>query len=701
MIGMAKGKSTVREYSLEKTRNIGFAAHIDAGKTTTTERILFYTGRTHKIGEVHDGTATMDWMPQEKERGITITAAVTTAFWKDHRLNIIDTPGHVDFTIEVERAMRVLDGAIIILDAVAGVQPQTETVWRQADRYNVPRIIFVNKMDRVGANFFRVVNTIEDKLYVRPVVMQVPIGEEDNFQGVVDLITRQAYVWKDDLGKDYEIVEIPNDLKDLVEEWREKLIETAVEFDDDAMERYLSGEELSVEEIKKLIRKGTLEREIFPVFMGTAFKNKGIQPLLDAIIDYLPSPLDIPPVKGINPVTGEEEERITSDDAPLAVFAFKIQTDPFVGKLAYVRVYSGMLKAGTYVYNATKGKKERISRLLRMHANYREDVEAIGAGDLGAIVGLKNTTTGDTLCDEDHPIILESIYVPEPVVSIAIEPKTQSDQDKLSQALQKLAEEDPTFRVKIDHETGETIISGMGELHLEIIVDRLKREFKVDANVGKPQVSYRETFTKPVKVEGKHIRQTGGHGQYGHVVIEFEPLERGKGFEFVDKIVGGVIPREYIPSVEKGLKEAMESGPLAGYPVVDLRATLVDGSYHEVDSSDMAFQMAAIKAFREAAKKADPVLLEPIMKVEVTVPEQYMGSVIGDINSRRGRVKSMEAQGGLQVITAEVPLAEMFGYATALRTLTQGRGTFAMEFSHYEEVPRSVQEQIIKKEKGE
>jgi len=697
---MAK-KSTVREFSLERTRNIGFAAHIDAGKTTTTERILFYTGRTHKMGDVHDGTATMDWMVQEKERGITITAAVTTAFWKGYRINIIDTPGHVDFTIEVERAMRVLDGAVIIIDAVAGVQPQTETVWRQADRYGVPRIVFVNKMDRVGANFFRAVNTISDRLYVKPVVMQVPVGEEENFKGVVDLVTRKAYVWKDELGKEYEVIDVPDNLKDLVEEWREKLVETAVELDDDALERYLSGEEISEEEIKRLIRKGTIERKIFPVFMGSAFKNKGIQPLLDAIIDYLPSPLDIPPVKGINPITGEEEIRETSDTAPLTVFAFKIQTDPYVGKLTYVRVYAGMLKAGTYVYNATKGKRERISRLLRMHANYREDVEAIGAGDLGAVVGLKYTTTGDTLCDEEHPIILESIYVPEPVVSISIEPKTQADQDKLSQALKKLAEEDPTFRVKVDHETGQTIISGMGELHLEIIVDRLKREFKVDAHVGKPQVSYRETFTRPVKVEGKHIRQTGGHGQYGHVVIEFEPLPPGSGFEFEDKIVGGVIPREYIPSVEKGLREAMESGPLAGYPVVDIKATLVDGSYHEVDSSDIAFQLAAIKAFREAAKQAEPVLLEPIMKVEVTVPEQYMGAVIGDLNSRRGKIKGIEAQGPLQIITAEVPLAEMFGYATALRTLTQGRGTFHMEFSHYEKVPPAVQEKIIKEAKGE
>ncbi len=698
---MATKKNTVREFSLERTRNIGFAAHIDAGKTTTTERILFYTGRTHKMGDVHDGTATMDWMVQEKERGITITAAVTTAFWKGYRINIIDTPGHVDFTIEVERAMRVLDGAVIIIDAVAGVQPQTETVWRQADRYGVPRIVFVNKMDRVGANFFRAVNTISDRLYVKPVVMQVPVGEEENFRGVVDLITRKAYIWKDELDKEYEVVDVPDNLKDIVEEWREKLVEAAVELDDEALERYLSGEEISEEEIKRLIRKGTIERQIFPVFMGSAFKNKGIQPLLDAIVDYLPSPLDIPPVRGINPVTGEEEIRETSDTAPLTVFAFKIQTDPYVGKLTYVRVYAGMLKAGTYVYNATKGKRERISRLLRMHANYREDVEAIGAGDLGAVVGLKYTTTGDTLCDEEHPIILESIYVPEPVVSISIEPKTQADQDKLSQALKKLAEEDPTFRVKVDHETGQTIISGMGELHLEIIVDRLKREFKVDAHVGKPQVSYRETFTKPVKVEGKHIRQTGGHGQYGHVVIEFEPLPPGSGFKFEDKIVGGVIPREYIPSVEKGLKEAMESGPLAGYPVVDIKATLVDGSYHEVDSSDIAFQLAAIKAFREAAKQAEPVLLEPIMKVEVTVPEQYMGAVIGDLNSRRGKIKGIEAQGPLQVITAEVPLAEMFGYATALRTLTQGRGTFHMEFSHYEKVPPAVQEKIIKEAKGE
>ncbi|NPV88890.1 elongation factor G [Coprothermobacteraceae bacterium] len=684
-----------REFSLEKTRNIGIAAHIDAGKTTTTERILYFTGRTHKLGEVHEGTATMDWMPQEKERGITITAAATTAFWKDYRINIIDTPGHVDFTIEVERSMRVLDGVVVVIDAVAGVQPQTETVWRQADRYSVPRVVFVNKMDKSGANFLRAVNTIRERLGASAVPVQLMIGSEDNFQGVVDLIERKAYVWTDALGTAFEERPIPDELKELVEEYREKLVEAAVEMDDEVMMKYLEGEEITNEEIRACLRKGTIQRRLVPVLGGSAYKNKGIQPLLDAVLYYLPSPLDLPPVRGIDPRTNEETERICSDSEPLAAFVFKIQTDPYVGRLAWVRVYSGVLNAGTYVYNSTKNSKERVSRLLRMHANHREDVEAIGAGDLGAIVGLKNVTTGDTLSDENMPVVLESLFIPEPVISLSIEPKTQQDQDKLAIGLQRLSEEDPTFRVKVDPETSETIISGMGELHLEIIVDRLKREFKVDANIGRPQVSYRETVRKKVVAEGKYIRQSGGRGQYGHVVVEFEPLPRGTGNVFENKIVGGVIPKEYIPAVEKGIKEAFENGVIAGYPVVDVKATLVDGSYHEVDSSEIAFHLAAARAVKTGIPQADPVLLEPIMKVEIVVPESYMGDVIGDLNARRGRIMGIEAQGPLQVIRAEVPLAEMFGYATAIRSLTQGRGSFVMEFSHYEEVPVRVAESII------
>jgi elongation factor G len=684
-----------REYTLEKTRNIGIAAHIDAGKTTTTERILFFTGKSHKMGEVHDGTATMDFMEQEKERGITIMAAATTCFWKDHRINIIDTPGHVDFTIEVERSLRVLDGAVVVIDAVAGVQPQTETVWRQADRYSVPRIVFVNKMDRNGANFLRAINTMKERLGVNAVPVQLMVGSEENFQGVVDLIERKAYYWTDVLGTSFEERPIPSDMLDLVEEYREKLVEAAVEMDDEVMEKYLEGEDVSADEIRMCLRKGTIQRKIVPVLGGSAYKNKGIQPLLDAVVYYLPSPLDLPPVKGIDPKTNEEEERAPLDSEPLAAFIFKIQTDPYVGKLALVRVYSGVLHAGSYVYNVTKDSKERVSRLLRMHASHREDVEAIGAGDLGAIVGMRNVSTGDTLADENVPIILESLFIPEPVISLSIEPKTQQDQDRLSMGLQRLAEEDPTFRVKVDQETGETIISGMGELHLEIIVDRLRREFKVDANIGKPQVSYRETIKKAVRTEGKYIRQSGGRGQYGHVVVEFEPLPRGTGIIFENKIVGGVIPKEYIPAVEKGIREAFENGAIAGYPIVDVKATLVDGSYHEVDSSEIAFHLAAARAVRVGIPQADPVLLEPIMKVEVVVPEDYMGDVMGDLSSRRGRIIGIEAEGHLQEIRAEVPLAEMFGYATSVRSLTQGRGSFVMEFSRYEEVPSKIAETII------
>ncbi len=704
---MAKKQELIDQIKvpLEKVRNIGIIAHIDAGKTTTTERILYYTGRIHKIGEVHDGNAEMDWMEQEKERGITITSATTTCFWRDHRINIVDTPGHVDFTVEVERSLRVLDGAVTILCSVGKVQPQTETVWRQADKYKVPRIIYVNKMDRVGADFFACVEDVKEKLGAKPLPIQIPIGKEDNFIGVIDLITMKAIVWRgDELGAKYDIMEIkelpseynPDDLQALAEEWREKMIETVVEIDEEAMEKYLSGEELSEEEIKKLIRKGTINLEFFPMLCGSSFKNKGVQPLLDAIVDYLPSPLDIPPVEGINPKTGEKEIRHASYDEPFAALAFKILTDPFVGQLTFIRVYSGLMESGSYVYNATRDKKERLARILRMHANKREEIPVLGAGDIAAGVGLRDTLTGDTLCDPNHPILLESMEFPEPVVSIAVEPKTKADQEKLSLALQKLMKEDPSFRVHTDNETGQTIISGMGELHLEIIVDRLKREFGVEVNTGKPQVAYRETIKGKVKQEGKFIRQSGGRGQYGHVWIEIEPLERGKGFEFVDKIKGGIIPKEFIPSVEKGIKEAMQSGVVAGYPVVDVRVTLFDGSYHEVDSSDIAFQIAAAQAFREAMKKAKPVLLEPIMEVEVTVPEEFLGSVVGDLNSRRGRIMSMESAGGnTRIVKAEVPLAEMFGYATTLRSLTQGRGSYMMKFSHYEEVPPQVAEKII------
>lgn len=680
---------------LEKLRNIGIAAHIDAGKTTLTERILFYTGKTYKLGEVHEGTATMDWMEQERERGITITAATTTCLWKDHVINIIDTPGHVDFTVEVERSLRVLDGLIAVFCGVAGVQPQSETVWRQATKYNVPRIIFVNKMDRVGANFFRVVEMIKDRLGVNAVPVQIPIGSEDQFKGVVDLLERKAIIYHDDLGIKWETTEVPEDLKELTENYRHKLVEEIVELDDELLMKYLEGEEIPVPDLKRVLRKATIEGKLYPALCGSAFKNKGVQPLLDAVIDYLPSPLDLPPVKGMNPITGEEEVRLVSEDESFVALAFKVMTDPYVGKLTYFRVYSGKLEKGSYVYNATKGKKERIGRLLQMHANHREDIDAVYVGDIAAAVGLKYTTTGDTLSDETRPIILEGMSFPEPVISVAIEPKSTEEQDKLSIALQRLAEEDPTFKVTYDEETGQTLIHGMGELHLEIIVDRLKREFKVNANVGKPQVSYRETIRKPVKVEGKYIRQTGGRGQYGHVWLELEPLPRGKGLEFVNKIVGGVVPQQFIPAVEAGIKEAADRGVLAGYPVTDIKVTLFDGSYHEVDSSDMAFKIAASQAFKDGVLKGDPVLLEPIMKLEIIVPEEYMGDVIGDLNSRRGRIEKIDFVNNTRVIKALVPLAEIFGYATTLRSLTQGRGIFSMEFSHYEEMPINIQEKIL------
>lgn len=689
-----------REYPLEKTRNIGIMAHIDAGKTTTTERILFYTGRVHRMGEVHDGNATMDWMIQEQERGITITSAATTCFWRNHRINIIDTPGHVDFTVEVERSLRVLDGAVAVFCSVGGVEPQSETVWRQADKYGVPRIAYINKMDRVGADFFRGVRMIAERLGANPVPIQLPIGAEDSFQGMVDLINMKAIYYTDELGTTLDEEPIPAEMEDLVQEYREKLLEAVAESDEELMIKYLEGEELTPEEIKAGIRKATIAVKMVPVLCGSSFKNKGVQPLLDAIVDFLPAPTDVPAIQGVDPETGDEDERHSSDNEPFAALAFKIMADPYVGKLTFFRVYSGTLKSGSYVYNSTKGRRERIGRILRMHANHREEIDEAYAGDIAAAVGLKETTTGDTLCDEQHPIVLEAMEFPEPVISVAIEPKTKADQEKMSIALQKLAEEDPTFRMYTDQETGQTIISGMGELHLEIIVDRLLREFKVGAKVGRPQVAYKETIRRPVKAEGKFIRQTGGHGQYGHVIIEIEPQEPGKGYEFVNKIVGGVIPKEYIPAVDAGIQEAMANGVLAGYPVVDVRATLVDGSYHEVDSSEMAFKIAGSLAFKDAAKKAQPVLLEPVMRVEVVVPDEYMGDVIGDLNSRRGRVEGMELRAGAQVIRAHVPLAEMFGYATDLRSRTQGRGTYVMQFDHYEEVPKNIAEEIISKRQG-
>ncbi len=691
-----------RKTPIEKVRNIGIAAHIDAGKTTTTERILYYTGVSHKIGEVHEGAATMDWMEQEKERGITITSAATTCFWKDHQINIIDTPGHVDFTIEVERSMRVLDGAIAVFCAVGGVQPQSETVWRQANKYHVPRIAFVNKMDRIGADFYNVEKQIRERLKANPVPIQIPIGAEDNFKGVVDLVKMKALVWEDEaaLGSKYEIEDIPEDLREKAEEYREKMIESIVETDEELMEKYFAGEELTEEEIKQGIKKATLNLEIVPMLCGTAFKNKGVQPLLDAVIDYLPAPTEVTWIKGIDPKTGEEISVNPGDDQPFSGLAFKIMTDPFVGKLTFTRFYSGIIKAGSYVLNSTKNKKERVGRLLRMHANKREEVPEFYSGEIGAIVGLKHTLTGDTLCDESRPIILERMEFPEPVISVAVEPKTKADQEKMALALQKLAEEDPSFRVTTDEETGQTIISGMGELHLEILVDRLKREFKVECNTGKPQVAYRETFKNTVEQEYKYAKQSGGRGQYGHVFIRLIPQEPGKGYEFVDLIKGGVIPREYIPAVDKGIQEAAQAGVLAGFPVVDFKVELFDGSYHEVDSSEMAFKLAGSMAFKEGMKKANPVILEPIMKVEIEVPEEYMGDVIGDINRRRGQVNSMEDSHGVKKITAFVPLAEMFGYSTDLRSMTQGRGTYSMVFDHYEEVPNNIAEEIIKERQG-
>ena len=687
-----------RAKSLDLQRNIGIMAHIDAGKTTTTERILYYTGVNYKIGEVHDGAATMDWMEQERERGITITSATTQCFWKDYVINIIDTPGHVDFTIEVERSLKVLDGAVGVFCAVAGVQPQSETVWRQADKYKVPRVAFVNKMDRTGANFYRVLEMMNDRLGATPVAIQIPIGAEDKFQGVVDLIEMKGYIWdvEGDFGMKFKEVEIPADLKDKAAEYRAKMIETAVEADEELMERYLEGGEITNEEIKSALRKGTCALQFNPVLCGTAFKYKGIQKLLDAVVEYLPSPLDIPAITGINPETNQEETREASDDVPFSALAFKIMTDPYMGQLAYFRVYSGVFEAGNYVLNSTKDKKERIGRLLKMHSNKREEIKEIRAGDICATVGLKFTTTGDTLCDEKSPIILEAMECPEPVISIAIEPKTKADQDKLSVALGKLASEDPSFRVRVDEETGQTVISGMGELHLEIIVDRLKREFKVEANIGNPQVAYRETFRKAVKTEGKYIKQSGGKGNYGHCWLEMTPLEPGAGFEFENKIVGGAIPKEYIPAIEKGVTEAMENGIVAGYPVVDFKVTVFDGSFHEVDSNEMAFKIAASMAFKDGMKQASPVLLEPIMKVEVVTPDEYMGDVMGDLSSRRGRIEGMNVQGNAQVINAMVPLKQMFGYSTELRSITQGRATYTMQFDHYEEVPANIAEEIIK-----
>ncbi|MEK4283521.1 elongation factor G [Ureibacillus sp. FSL K6-0165] len=690
-----------REFSLENTRNIGIMAHIDAGKTTTTERILYYTGKIHKVGETHEGASQMDWMEQEQERGITITSAATTAQWKGHRINIIDTPGHVDFTVEVERSLRVLDGAVTVLDAQSGVEPQTETVWRQATTYGVPRIVFVNKMDKTGADFLYSVNTLHDRLQANAHPIQLPIGAEDQFKGIIDLVEMNATFYGNDEGTDVTEGEIPEEYKAQAEEYREKLIEAVAELDEELMEKYFSGEEITVEELKAAIRKATIAVQFYPVLCGTAFKHKGVRKMLDAVIDYLPSPIDIPAIKGIVPKTEEETERRASDEEPFSALAFKVMTDPYVGKLTFFRVYSGILDSGSYVLNSTKGKRERIGRLLQMHANHREEISNVYAGDIAAAVGLKDTVTGDTLCDEKNPVILESMEFPEPVISVAIEPKSKADQDKMSTALGKLQEEDPTFRAHTDQETGQTIISGMGELHLDIIVDRLRREFKVEANVGAPQVSYRETFRTTAQVEGKFVRQSGGRGQYGHVWIEFSPNEEGAGFEFENAIVGGVVPREYIPAVEAGLKDAMENGVLAGYPVIDIKAKLFDGSYHDVDSNEMAFKIAASMALKNAAAKCNPVLLEPVMKVEVVIPEEYLGDIMGHVTARRGRVEGMEARGNAQVVRAMVPLAEMFGYATTLRSATQGRGVFSMVFDHYEEVPKSIAEEIIKKNKGE
>jgi elongation factor G len=689
-----------REFSLEKTRNIGIMAHVDAGKTTTTERILYYTGKIHKIGETHEGASQMDWMEQEQERGITITSAATTAQWKENRVNIIDTPGHVDFTIEVQRSLRVLDGAVTVLDSQSGVEPQTETVWRQATDYRVPRVVFCNKMDKIGADFLYSVSTLHDRLQANAHPIQLPIGAEDDFTGIIDLVKMKAEIYTNDLGTEIQETEIPEEYVELAEEWREKLIEAVADTDEELMMKFLEGEEITEEELKAGIRQATLTVDFFPVLCGSAFKNKGVQLMLDAVIDYLPSPLDVPAIKGVNPKTDEETDRPADDEAPFASLAFKVMTDPFVGRLTFFRVYSGILNSGSYVLNASKGKRERIGRILQMHANTRAEIQTVYSGDIAAAVGLKDTTTGDTLCDEKSPVILESIEFPEPVIEVAVEPKSKADQDKMGVALQKLAEEDPSFRVETNAETGETVIAGMGELHLDVLVDRMRREFKVEANVGAPQVSYRETFRAATQAEGKFVRQSGGKGQYGHVWIEFTPNEEGKGFEFENAIVGGVVPREYIPAVEKGLEDSMANGVLAGYPLVDIKAKLYDGSYHDVDSSETAFRVAASMALRAAAKKANPVILEPMMKVVITVPEDYLGDVMGHVTARRGRVEGMEAHGNSQIVNAIVPLAEMFGYATTLRSSTQGRGTFMMTFDHYEDVPKSVQEEIIKKNGG-
>ena len=689
-----------REFSLAKTRNIGIMAHVDAGKTTTTERILYYTGKIHKIGETHEGASQMDWMEQEQERGITITSAATTAQWNNHRVNIIDTPGHVDFTIEVQRSLRVLDGAVTVLDSQSGVEPQTETVWRQATTYGVPRIVFVNKMDKTGADFLYSVGTIHDRLQANAHPIQLPIGAEDLFEGVIDLVEMKAIYNEGSVGENLVVKEIPADYQDQAEEYREKLIEAVAEFDEEFMEKYLGGEEITIDELKAAIRKATLSVEFFPVVCGSAFKYKGVQPMLDAVVEYLPSPLDVPAIKGIDPSTDEEVERHSSDEEPFSALAFKVMTDPFVGKLTFFRVYSGILSSGSYVKNSTKGKRERVGRILQMHANTRNEISEVYAGDIAAAVGLKDTTTGDTLCDEKNEVVLESMEFPEPVIQLSVEPKSKADQDKMATALQKLQEEDPTFRAGTDEETGQVIIAGMGELHLDIIVDRMRREFKVECTVGAPMVSYRETFKQAAQVQGKFTRQSGGRGQYGDVWIEFTPNEPGAGFEFENAIVGGVVPREYIPAVEAGLKDSMANGVLAGYELIDVKAKLFDGSYHDVDSSEMAFKVAASLALKEAAKKCNPVILEPIMKVEVVMPEEYLGDIMGDITSRRGRVEGMEARGNAQVVSASVPLSEMFGYATSLRSSTQGRGTYSMVFDHYEEVPKSISEEIIKKNKG-
>ncbi|NYF25771.1 elongation factor G [Sporosarcina sp. JAI121] len=690
-----------RKFSLENTRNIGIMAHIDAGKTTTTERILYYTGKIHKIGETHEGASQMDWMEQEQERGITITSAATTAEWKNHRVNIIDTPGHVDFTVEVERSLRVLDGAVTVLDAQSGVEPQTETVWRQATNYGVPRLVFVNKMDKTGADFLYSVGTLRERLGANAHPIQLPIGAEDTFSAIIDLVEMNAVYYGDDSGLTAEVKEIPEEYRAQAEEYREKLIEAVAEFDEDLMNKFLDEEEITIAEIKTAIRNATLAVEFYPVVCGTAFKNKGVQLVLDAVIDYLPSPIDIPPMKGTNPDTDEEIERHADDSAPFSALAFKVMTDPYVGKLTFFRVYSGVLQSGSYVQNSSKGKRERVGRILQMHANSREEISEVHSGEIAAAVGLKDTGTGDTLCEASAPVILESMDFPEPVISLSVEPKTKADQDKMGMALAKLQEEDPTFRAHTDQETGEVIIAGMGELHLDVLVDRMRREFNVDANVGAPQVSYRETFRSSAEVEGKFVRQSGGRGQFGHVWIEFSPNEEGKGFEFVNNIVGGSVPREYIPAVEAGIRDSLDNGVVAGYPLIDIKARLFDGSYHDVDSNEMAFKIAASMALKNAVSKVNPVLLEPMMKVEVIIPEEYMGDIMGDITSRRGRVEGMDARGNAQVVRSMVPLAQMFGYATALRSNTQGRGVFSMSFDHYEEVPKSVAEEIIKKNKGE